>query len=164
MKSDIMRSIAIVAVIFVVLALLGGVVFFLILNEIGEEFWTSMDNWKQEDVPWVECPVHEFGDGLKVAIHFQHAHPFLAEFYRKLVVTKPGGEIVEMELPMNTGGKTNIKVYGRVTADFKSIGFRDKYMHESFDLSVLPPTQADPSGMEFWGHIGADQKFVRAKQ
>ncbi len=122
-------------------------------------FWDA-EEWKQEDVPWVACPLYEFEDGMKVAIHFRHAHPFLAEFFRKLIVTVPGKDTVEINLPVNVGGRTDIKVSGILGGDKRMLTFKARCMHKAFDFSVYPPDRIAPSDAPLLGRIGANQKFI----
>jgi len=75
-----------------------------------QPFW-SAETWKQEDEDWQECVFYTAADGTTVAVGFQQAHPFLAEFHRKAIIASPDTAPIELPLPMNVGGRTNINVY-----------------------------------------------------
>ncbi len=73
-------------------------------------FWVA-ETWKQEDEGWQSCVFYTARDGTTVAASFQVAHPVLAEYHQKAIISPPGLPQVELPLPMNVGGRTEINVY-----------------------------------------------------
>ncbi len=80
---------------------------------IGARWWDSLDGgWALvEDAPWTETviPLPE-ACGQLVFLR-QSAHPFLAEYNRKLRLEREGTELHIIEMPMNVGGSTFINLY-----------------------------------------------------
>ena len=74
-------------------------------------FLWRADTWRQEDEPWMECSVADLPDGTKISLSFQSANPFEAEYHRKAIITPTGAKPIELVLPRNSGGRTEINVY-----------------------------------------------------
>ena len=77
----------------------------------GISFWRYAENWDKKDEPWVECAFDVPDSAVRVVFLRQHAHPFLAEYDRKIRLESPGKDPVTLDLPPNTGGQTMINVY-----------------------------------------------------
>jgi hypothetical protein len=90
------------------LLLAGG---YLMLYSIGDAFWGSFEDWDQSQEPWIEVGFELPDSSEKITLLRQHAHPFLAEYDRKVRLEPNNQPMVTIELPMNTGGKTMINVY-----------------------------------------------------
>lgn len=93
----------------VLLLVIGACLLF--LYAIGNSFWGSFDDWDQSQVPWTEAGFALPDSSGNIVLLRQHAHPFLAEYNRKLRLDMNTQPSATIDLPMNTGGKTLINVY-----------------------------------------------------
>lgn len=78
---------------------------------VASEFWGCFDDFDRAQQPWVQCAI-ELPDGSgQVVFMRRNAHPFLAEYDRRIrLETLSFGNVVRA-LPMNVGGRTKINVY-----------------------------------------------------
>lgn len=80
-------------------------------THIGEAFWGQFGHWDPQTEPWVECGF-DLPDGKGRVVLLRHnAHPFLAEYNRKIRLEITDRTPVTLGLPMNVGGSTMINVY-----------------------------------------------------
>jgi len=102
---------------------------------MGRAVWEGFDQWDPNEQPWVECPVDLPEETGRVVFLRRHAHPFLAEYDRKIRYEFAGGAVTR-DLPMNTGGKTHISVYYYAARDGQGplVELRDRHRNYSFDL------------------------------
>lgn len=100
-----------------------------------QPFWRA-ETWKQEDEPWKPCLAHTLSDGTMISVAFRQAHPFLAEYDRKVIVAPPTGPSVELAMPMNVGGRTKMNVYFYPQEDGAGpfIRFQDQWGETLLDL------------------------------
>ncbi len=78
---------------------------------VEDPLFGDIDDFDPELEPWVEVDI-ELPDGAGKAVFMRrNAHPFFAEYDRKVRLEQTGHEPVEIDLEMNTGGKTLINVY-----------------------------------------------------
>ncbi|MCP4229056.1 MAG: hypothetical protein GY771_02775 [bacterium] len=78
---------------------------------IDDPLFGDIDDFDPENEPWVEVDIELPDDAGKAVFMRRNAHPFFAEYNRKIRLELTGHEPVEIELEMNTGGKTLINVY-----------------------------------------------------
>lgn len=76
----------------------------------GYRFWKSVSNWSLEEEKWSEIPISIKNSLTSVTFLYRNAHPFLAEYFYQLKVSKDG-QIFIYDLPMNTGGIIDEPVY-----------------------------------------------------
>jgi hypothetical protein len=85
--------------------------FFYATARVGSAFWQQAEEWDVEQEPWEEASF-DLPDGSgRVSLLRQNAHPFLAEYNRRLRFELEGRLPVTLDLPMNVGGRTLINVY-----------------------------------------------------
>ncbi len=109
------------------------------LREI-ENFLMTFEDWKQEDEPWQKVKIDFPEEGCSLLFLRQHAHPFMAEYDRKVVLQEGDRQSEEFELPPNTGGQTEIDVYTLKTNNSSEIWLRDLNNADSayvFDMGKL---------------------------
>jgi hypothetical protein len=74
------------------------------------------------------------------------AHPFLAEYYRKIILRKPGGPEKTFRLKINCGGRTNVRLFSASFNGTRYLRLKDhSWMNTLFrlsDLKVVPPNEA----------------------
>ena len=81
------------------------------MARIGSAFWQQAEEWDVEQEPWEEASF-DLPDGAgQVSFLRQDAHPFLAEYNRRLRFELEGQAPVTLDLPMNVGGRTLINVH-----------------------------------------------------
>jgi len=95
------------AVLGVALLGVGGYVAYRLGKAIALDTFEGLD---PDEYPWEECEVAKL-DGSRVVFLRRPAHPFLAEYFRKIRLERPGQPDETLPLPMNVGGRTKINVY-----------------------------------------------------
>ena len=105
---------------------------------IGSAFWQHADEWDAEQEPWEKA---SFGlpDGSgQVSLLRRNAHPFLAEYNRRLRFEPEGQAPVTLDLPLNVGGRTLINVYSHASGTATSVlRLEDRWGEYVVDLDSL---------------------------
>ena len=97
------------AILFVILSF--SLWFYSVFAPIGDTFWEQFDDWSLDQEPWVEVGFDLPNNIGHIVLLRQHAHPFLAEYNRKIRLEMPNQKPVTLELPVNVGGRILIRVY-----------------------------------------------------
>lgn len=87
--------------------------------QISAEFWGQFEDFNKNEQPWVECVIKLPDGSGQVAFMRRHAHPFLAEYDRKIRFETECFRNVVQPLPTNTGGRTKINVHWYPESDAK---------------------------------------------
>jgi hypothetical protein len=88
-----------------------GIYVMVSLASFGSSFWSQYDDWSPEQEPWVQV-LFALPEGPEsITFARKNAHPFLAEYYRKLYLHNSEEQPLEVVLPMNSGGNTLINTY-----------------------------------------------------
>jgi len=78
---------------------------------ISSAVWEPMDDWSQDSEPWIETSFELPNNKGLLVLLLQQAHPFLAEYNRKLRLETPHQEPTTLNLPINTGWQELTNVY-----------------------------------------------------
>jgi hypothetical protein len=123
--------------------------YFVLSTLAATALWDTTDEWSIENEPWnaVSIPIPD--ETLEVIYWEQHAHPFLAEYYRKIEIKPQGKEPSTLEMPVNTGGQTLINVYTDQNLEQTKV----LILKDQFGIYILQMAEqtftVDPAGIIF---------------
>jgi len=131
-----------------------------------EALMRRADDWDRELEPWQEVPIPLPSGVPTVTFLRRHAHPFLAEYDRKLRI----GVEAMVDLPTNVGGRTLTNIFLIREGDGRGpiLHLCDHWGHCFVDLveARTVEARADPPG-EYVGRLdGSDYplRFVPASE
>jgi len=74
-------------------------------------FDAQMDEFEKNPPTWEECVIDVADIEPNLVFLRKQAHPFLAEYERRLRIEKANEPARVLDLPMNTGGRTHVRVF-----------------------------------------------------
>jgi hypothetical protein len=104
------------------------------LDDSTKELIDLFQNWKQENEPWTELKITLSDPEIEIFYFQQPAHPFLAEYNRKIIFKTPIGQTDTINMFMNTGGRTLFNLYCMTEKDKKVIILEDYFGFYLYDL------------------------------
>jgi hypothetical protein len=118
------RIIGIIVKVIITIFVLVTVAYMGLAAMVAKSFFGGGD-WSIEQEPWVEVRHSLPNESGEIILLRQNAHPFLAEYFRKIRLEMVGQESVTLSLPMNVGGSTMINVYqySGTLPDTKTVSF-----------------------------------------
>ena len=102
----ILGSVAVIAAV-----LISVLVWTRIHYSASQDLFAELENFDEQVEPWVECSFNVPNRPERIVFLRQCAHPFLAEYNRKLRIERPGANPAIFSLLMDTGGVNVINVY-----------------------------------------------------
>lgn len=111
-----------------------GLIFFIVLDVLLWLFPPGLGwgAWK-----WTPSGAIGIGDGVSIELQTRAAHPFLAEYGQRLRIyrgTSSKRFSSTVELPANTGGKTEVLVYSGRIREHEAVELVDRFGRTSIDL------------------------------
>ncbi len=120
-------------------------------NQVHDPF----DDWKAENQPWQEIWINLPEKECSLLFMRRHAHPFLAEYDRKIALRKKGKLSETFALPPNTGGRTNIRVLIVKKGDSHELWLHDMSDEKSAYILNLQTSSFRIEGqMQYWRREG----------
>jgi len=120
--------------------------------QISAEFWGQFEDFNKNEQPWVECLIRLPDGSGQVVFMRRHAHPFLAEYDRKIRFETDSLKNVVQPLPMNTGGRTRINVYWYPESDSNGAFIRLRDRYGSYYLDLQRGVVISPKDQKFGSH------------
>lgn len=104
------------------------------MDSFFKELVKKAQNWKQENEPWIKLVITLPEPKIEIIYYQQTAHPFLAEYNRKIIFKSEKEQSDTIDMFENTGGRTMFNLYFQKSRNKRIIVMEDNFGFYYYDI------------------------------